>query len=76
MFLTSRIGTKYYERREGDEQRSSDDWWTIYIDSAKKRVKTKNCVGNHLDIAADDELKEMAQQSSLVLTLLELKSPY
>ncbi len=61
MFYTSKIGTKFYERREGEVARSSEDWWTIYIDSAKKRVKTTKPAKNHFDIFPDNELKELAQ---------------
>jgi hypothetical protein len=61
MFFTSRIGTKFYERREGEVVRSSDGWWTIYIDSARKRVRSANAEGNHLEVIVDEELSELAQ---------------
>jgi hypothetical protein len=61
MFLTSRIGTKFYERRTGDAQRSTDGWWTISIESARKRVRANSSDGNYLEVVADEELKELAE---------------
>lgn len=60
MYMTSRIGTKYYERRENETSRETDGWWTICIDSVFKRVKTIVQSDHTLDIDADDELKALA----------------
>ena len=60
MYMTSRIGTKYYERRESEIIRSTEGWWTIRIDSIIKRVETMNLNDKLLDIIADDELINLA----------------
>jgi len=60
MHLTSGINMKYCERRGNGVSRSSDGWWTICVDSVRKRVKTRSVSRNALEIMADDELKELA----------------
>lgn len=66
IYFTSRINTKFYERREGEVVRSSDGWWTIYIDSTSKRVRTMKSDRNHLEVIVDEELKELAQVGDIV----------
>ena len=61
MYFTSRIGTRYYERRENGIKRNANGWWTISIDSVIKRVQTIRYSGDYLEIIADDELKQLAQ---------------
>ncbi len=60
MYITSRIGTQYYERRVNGTSRTTQGWWTIYINSIRKRVQTISLPDHKLDIHADDELKELA----------------
>lgn len=60
MFLTSRIGTKYYERRENEIIRSTEGWWTICIGSIFKRVETMQLPNNLLDLITDEELNNLA----------------
>jgi hypothetical protein len=61
IYLTSRIGTKSYERRTNPKERSSEGWLTIYLDSVDKRVQTINASDSGMQIKADDELKELAK---------------
>ena len=60
MYLTSRIGTKYYERRENGITRSTEGWWTVGFGSIFKRVETMKLPDKLLDIIADDELRNLA----------------
>lgn len=60
MYLTSRIGTRYYERRENETTRSTEGWWTVSIGSVFKRVETMRLPGDLMNIIADEELKNIA----------------
>ena len=60
MYLTSRVGTRYYDRRENESMRSTDNWWTISISSIVKRVETRKLRDNLINILADNELKSFA----------------
>lgn len=60
MYYTSRIGTKFYERRENGVMRSTEGWWTITVDSITKRVETAKLPGDSLEIMADDELRHIS----------------
>jgi uncharacterized membrane protein len=59
MYLASRIGTKYYERRENEIIHNTEGWWTISIGSIFKRVEAMKLPDNYMDIIADDELKNI-----------------
>ncbi len=63
---TSRIGTKFYERRENGVVRSTEGWWTVLIDSVTKRVETVTLPGNSLDIIADAELQQVSDVGDAV----------
>jgi len=58
--LSSRIGKKYYERRNNDSQRSTKGWQTVCVDSIMKRIKIMNQSGNYLELIADEELQQIA----------------
>ncbi len=66
MYFTSRIGTKFYERRENGIVRSTEGWWTIAVDSITKRVETVKLPGNSMEIMADDELKHISDVGDTV----------
>jgi hypothetical protein len=75
--LSSRIGTKYYERRDSEIRRSTKGWQTVCVDSIMKRIKILHQSGNYLELIADEELQQIANvgdsidfydRSELVLT--------
>jgi hypothetical protein len=60
IYITSRIGTKSYERRVNQKERSSEGWLTINLDSVDKRVQAINASDRGMQIKADAELKALA----------------
>ncbi len=60
IYLTSRIGTKHYERRENGRVRPTEGWYTISIDTIIKRVQTMKLPGNLMGLIADEELRNIA----------------
>lgn len=66
MYMTSRMGSKQYERREGSKERSTQGWETIVLDTIQKRVEVTQSADNQFEIIADDELQAVADVGDLI----------
>ena len=60
IYMTSKVGSKHYERRDSTEQRSTDGWWTVTIDNFHKRVQANRYSAKNYEILADEELQAVA----------------
>jgi len=60
IYMTCRLSSKHYERRDNDVERSTIGWWTIKIGNFQKRVEAIHSTENNYEILADEELQALA----------------
>ena len=64
MHFTSRVGSKYYDRRELNRVVSEGGWWTITVATVTRRVKAVKESLNSLELIADNDLRAVVDVGS------------